>query len=117
MISDAETHVKMACGDKKAAFRVALLDPALTVTQPARDGADGHRRLGPCLGNVCHLRRKPLSLRLAARRGYYWRRKLRASADDPPDLEARAGMHWAPVSPAWPLKIRCSGPLMLWPIR
>jgi alcohol dehydrogenase len=36
LISDAETHVKMACGDKRAAFRVAILDPELTVTQPSR---------------------------------------------------------------------------------
>jgi alcohol dehydrogenase len=35
LISDADTHVKMACGDPKAAFRVALLDPRLTVSQPA----------------------------------------------------------------------------------
>jgi alcohol dehydrogenase len=35
VISDAETHVKMACGDPKAAFRVAILDPALTLSQPA----------------------------------------------------------------------------------
>ena len=35
LISDAETHAKMACGDEKAAFRVAILDPALTVSQPA----------------------------------------------------------------------------------
>ena len=34
LISDADTHVKMACGDPKAAFRVAILDPALTVSQP-----------------------------------------------------------------------------------
>jgi alcohol dehydrogenase len=34
LISDAETHEKMACGDPSAAFRVALLDPELTVTQP-----------------------------------------------------------------------------------
>ena len=34
LISDSETHAKMACGDPKAAFRVAILDPALTVTQP-----------------------------------------------------------------------------------
>src|ERR1700754_1178796 len=34
LISDAVTHVKMACGDPKAAFRVALLDPALTLSQP-----------------------------------------------------------------------------------
>ncbi len=36
LISDAETHVKMACGDKRAAFRVAVLDPELTLTQPQR---------------------------------------------------------------------------------
>jgi alcohol dehydrogenase len=35
LISDPETHVKMACGDPKAAFRVAILDPALTASQPA----------------------------------------------------------------------------------
>ena len=34
IISDAETHAKMACGDEKAAFRVAILDPELTVSQP-----------------------------------------------------------------------------------
>jgi alcohol dehydrogenase len=35
LISDAETHVKMACGDKKTCARVAILDPELTWTQPA----------------------------------------------------------------------------------
>ena len=34
LISDAETHVKMACGDPRAAFRVAILDVRLTLTQP-----------------------------------------------------------------------------------
>src|SRR5262249_21222204 len=34
LISDSETHAKMACGDAKAAFRIAILDPLLTVTQP-----------------------------------------------------------------------------------
>src|SRR4029078_4627738 len=36
LIADATTHVKMACGDKRAAFRGAILDPELTVTQPPR---------------------------------------------------------------------------------
>ncbi|GDX41137.1 iron alcohol dehydrogenase [Armatimonadota bacterium] len=34
LISDAQTHHKMACGDVKAAPRIALLDPVLTVSQP-----------------------------------------------------------------------------------
>jgi alcohol dehydrogenase len=36
LITDAVTKVKMACGDPKAAFRIALLDPELTLTQPMR---------------------------------------------------------------------------------
>jgi alcohol dehydrogenase len=34
IISDPDTHAKMACGDPKASFRVAILDPALTVSLP-----------------------------------------------------------------------------------
>lgn len=34
LIANAETHMKMACGDKKAACRVAVLDPELTVSMP-----------------------------------------------------------------------------------
>ncbi len=36
LIADRETHAKMACGDKKAAAAVALLDPEITVTQPPK---------------------------------------------------------------------------------
>jgi len=34
LIADAESHTKMACGDRKAAPRVALLDPTLTLSVP-----------------------------------------------------------------------------------
>lgn len=34
VIADSATHLKMACGDPKAAFRVAILDPELTTTMP-----------------------------------------------------------------------------------
>jgi alcohol dehydrogenase len=36
LIADPDSHLKMACGDKKAAFRVAILDPLLTISQPVR---------------------------------------------------------------------------------
>lgn len=39
LITDPSTHLKMACGDAKAAARIALLDPELTVSQPARVSA------------------------------------------------------------------------------
>ena len=35
LIADEETHQKMACLDPKAAARIAILDPELTVSQPA----------------------------------------------------------------------------------
>lgn len=34
LIADESTHMKMACGDRKAAFHVAILDPVLTISQP-----------------------------------------------------------------------------------
>ena len=34
LIADESSHMKMACGDRKAAFRVAILDPEVTVSQP-----------------------------------------------------------------------------------
>lgn len=36
LIADDQTHAKMACGDPKAAAKVAILDPLLTLSQPAR---------------------------------------------------------------------------------
>jgi alcohol dehydrogenase len=36
LISDAATGAKMACGDPRAAFRVAILDVEVTLTQPDR---------------------------------------------------------------------------------
>ena len=36
LITDEKTHQKMACLDPKAAARVAILDPMLTLSQPAR---------------------------------------------------------------------------------
>ena len=36
LISDPLSHQKMACGDKKAMARVAILDPELTISQPSR---------------------------------------------------------------------------------
>jgi alcohol dehydrogenase len=39
LIADEKTHDKMACGDPKAAARLAILDPLLTVTQPRQVAA------------------------------------------------------------------------------
>src|ERR1019366_2325204 len=62
LISDAETHVKMACGDIQAAFRVAILDPQLTVSQPfAVTAATGYDAISHSVETLVSTRRNALS--------------------------------------------------------
>ncbi len=93
LISDAKTHAKMACGDKKASCRVAILDPKLTLTQPPRVTAlTGIDAIAHALETYVTKRRNPVSL-LYSREAW---RLLAANfgrvLDDPTDLEARAAM-------------------------
>jgi alcohol dehydrogenase len=93
IISDAETHQKMACGDPKAAFRIALLDPALTMTNPRQVTAiAGYDALSHAVEAFVTAKRTPIS-ELFAREA--WRliepnfeRVLRS----PTDLPARSAM-------------------------
>jgi alcohol dehydrogenase len=62
LISDAETHMKMACGDPKAAFRVALLDPALTLSQPRSITAtSGYDAIAHAVETYVTTKRNPIS--------------------------------------------------------
>ena len=62
LIADEQTHMKMACGDRKAAFRVAILDPEVTVSQPAKVTAvTGIDALSHALESYVTTRRNPLS--------------------------------------------------------
>jgi alcohol dehydrogenase len=66
LISDARTHVKMACGDPKAAFRVALLDPDLTLSLPRTvAAAAGYDALSHAVETFVSTRRTPLSVSFA----------------------------------------------------
>jgi alcohol dehydrogenase len=103
LISDAGTHEKMACGDAKAAFRVALLDPLLTLSQPRGLTATvGYDALSHAVESFVTRKRTPVSDRFA--RGA-WRLLSRAYTrvlDDPQDVDARsamlAGSHLAGVA-------------------
>lgn len=62
LISDPETHVKMACGDFKAAFRTAILDPSLTVSQPrAVRAAAGYDAISHAVETYVTTRRNAMS--------------------------------------------------------
>jgi alcohol dehydrogenase len=93
LISDAETRVKMACGDKKASFRVALLDPELTLTQPPQITAlTGIDALAHALETYVTTRRNWISLLYSREAWRLLSACLPQVLDDPTDLDARAGM-------------------------
>ena len=63
LISDEKTHQKMACGDPKAAARIAILDPELTVSQPPRVTAcTGIDAITHAVETAVTKRRNPFSL-------------------------------------------------------
>jgi alcohol dehydrogenase len=62
LISDDKTHVKMACGDPGAAFRVALLDPELTASlPPAVTATTGYDALAHSVESFVTTRRSSFS--------------------------------------------------------
>jgi alcohol dehydrogenase len=94
LISDEETHVKMACGDKKAACRIALLDPTLTVTQPrAVTALTGIDAMTHALETYVTKNRNPMSLTFSREAWRLLSANFRRVLDSPDDLEARGAMH------------------------
>ncbi len=93
LISDAVTHVKMACGDKKASCRVALLDPQLTVSQPQRVTAlTGIDALAHALETYVTKTRNPVSLSFSREAWLLLGENFARVLEVPDDLEARSGM-------------------------
>ncbi len=93
LISDAETHVKMACGDKKAACKVALLDPTLTVTQPQRVTAlTGIDALAHALETYVTTKRNFMSILYSREAWRLLEKNFARVLEHPTDLAARSGM-------------------------
>ncbi|MCL4181185.1 MAG: iron-containing alcohol dehydrogenase [Verrucomicrobia bacterium] len=93
LIADEQTHQKMACLDPKAAARVALLDPALTVSQPpavtAHTGIDA---LTHSVETAVTRKRNPLSRMFSHEAFRLLVPALPRVLQDPHDLEARGQM-------------------------
>jgi alcohol dehydrogenase len=93
LISDAETHVKMACGDPKAAFRVALLDPALTVSQPRSITAtSGFDAIAHAVETYVTTKRNPLSELFSREAWRLLEPNYERVLSQPDNLEARGAM-------------------------
>lgn len=93
LIADEETHHKMACLDPKAAARIALLDPVLTVSQPRRVTAQTG------IDALVHAVEAAVTTRRTVWSGLFAREAFRLCAGaletvlaNPGDLEARGRM-------------------------
>ena len=93
LISDAETHVKMACGDPKAAFRVAILDPRLTVSQPpAVTASAGFDAIAHAVETHVTTKRNPLSELFSREAWRLLEGNFERVLSSPTDVQARGAM-------------------------
>ncbi len=93
LISDAETHVKMACGDARAACRIALLDPMLTLTQPpAITALTGIDAITHALETFVCTKRNPISECYSREAWQLLSLGFTQVLQDPSDIEARGRM-------------------------
>jgi alcohol dehydrogenase class IV len=93
LIADVQTHQKMACGDPKAAARIALLDPALTLSQPPHVAAcTGLDALSHALETAVSKKRNALSLAYSREAWRLCATSLPVVLQKGGDLAARAGM-------------------------
>jgi alcohol dehydrogenase len=100
LISDARTHEKMACGDPKAGFAAVILDPALTVTQPAHvTAAAGYDAISHAVETWVTLKRNESSDACSREAWRLLEPDFERVLAAPGDLDARgamlAGAYWA----------------------
>jgi alcohol dehydrogenase len=93
VIADEETHLKMACGDPKAAARVAVLDPQLTVTQPDLVSAcTGIDAVSHAVETAVTVKRNELSSMLSREAFRLTVHSFERALENPRNLAARGGM-------------------------
>jgi alcohol dehydrogenase len=93
LIADEKTHLKMACGDRKAAFHAVILDPELTVSQPPSVTAiTGIDALSHAVESYVTTRRNPLSQTFAREAWRLLERNFETVLRAPDDLESRGAM-------------------------
>lgn len=85
--------MKMACGDRKAACRIALLDPELTVTMPSSVTAvTGIDAISHAVETYVTTKRNTISQLFSRRAWSLLAPSFRHVLDDPSDMEARGRM-------------------------
>jgi alcohol dehydrogenase len=93
LIADEPSHMKMACGDRKAAFQAAILDPEVTVSQPHKVTAlTGIDALAHAIESFVTTKRNPVAQMFAREAWKLLEVNLEKVLHNPADLEARGAM-------------------------
>ena len=93
LISDESTHQKMACGDPKAAAKIAILDPLLTFSQPLQVSAcTGIDAIAHAVETAVTKPRNPISALYSREAFRLCFSSLESVLLDPYDLTARSSM-------------------------
>ncbi len=93
LIADEKSHMKMACGDRKAAFHVAILDPEVTLSQPVKVTAvTGIDALSHALESYVTTKRNPVAQMFAREAWELLEANLEKVLNRPDDIEARGAM-------------------------
>ncbi len=103
LIAQEKSHVKMACGDKKARFRTVILDPVLTVSAPQEVRASsGIDAISHAVESYVTTRRNPVSQLFSREAWRLLENGFEGAITDPTDLEAQSqmllGSHFAGIA-------------------
>lgn len=93
VIADAATHMKMPCGDHKAACKVAILDPELTITMPRSvASATGIDAMTHAIESYVTSKRNPVSQMFSRQAWQLLSNSYSQVMNSPSDIEARGNM-------------------------
>lgn len=93
LIADADTHVKMACGDLKARFKTVILDPSLIESAPRRvAAATGIDAMAHAIESYVSTRRNAVSVLFAQKAWRLLSFGFERVLAHPSDEEARSHM-------------------------
>jgi alcohol dehydrogenase len=93
LITDPDSHQKMACWDRKALPRLAILDPELTATQPPKvAAATGIDAIAHAVESVASTKRSDTSRKLSLAAWQLLEPAYERAVKDPSDVQARERM-------------------------
>ncbi|HSQ57393.1 MAG TPA: iron-containing alcohol dehydrogenase, partial [Gemmata sp.] len=93
IITDEKSHMKMACGDRKAAFRAVILDPEVTLSQPKSVTAiTGIDAIAHAIESYVSTKRNPISQMCSLAAFRYLEPNFETVLREPENLDARSAM-------------------------